>query len=452
MNKPTDPQFSLPSQSSPAGFWGALTDAERQAFMLLARERTFAGGATLMREGEPGTHVIVILNGWVRIAVRGREGERVIAERGPGQLIGERAALRVSVRSATVVALETVHSLVMETADFADFVSAHQSVLGIVEGQVYKRLTEESARLAPLQARMDLITPVRQAPGAYPAVPRTEQPPPAENQRFDGENCTVVLTDVVGFGARNRNDEDRLIIRKSLHAITAAALGVLASRCYFEDRGDGILLIAPASIPTIKVLQPLLDEVPKALKRHNRMYGPCAQMQLRMSSDVGPVISDSLGVQGEVIIRAARLLEATALRKAVTRDRPNLGVVVSLFVFDTAIRQPGGLIDSAGFDRINVHVKETRQEAWMKLIDSAPAVACLGHARRIPGTAPPCAQRLSRPLGAREGSCPACRVGGVRRTAGRTRTAVASPRKDVAWSWISVRSSGQEWAKAGSRG
>ena len=68
-----------------------------------------------------------------------------------------------------------------------------------------------------------------------------------------------------------------------------------------------------------------------------------------MSSDVGPVTSDDLGVQGEVIIRAARLLEAAALRKAMVRDRANLGVVVSPFVFDTAIGQPGGPIDSAGF-------------------------------------------------------------------------------------------------------
>ena len=57
--------------------------------------------------------------------------QRTIAERGPGQLVGERGAFQVNVRSATVVALQTVQTLVMKTEDFAAFVSAHPGVLGI---------------------------------------------------------------------------------------------------------------------------------------------------------------------------------------------------------------------------------------------------------------------------------------------------------------------------------
>lgn len=148
MENSADASTSQPPSLAPGSFWGSLNAAERGGFMSLARKRTFAGGATLMREGEPASHVVVILSGWTRIIVHDKGRERVIAERGPGQLIGERAALRVSVRSATVVALETVQGLVMRTADFADFISAHQGVLSIVEGQVYERLTEESVRLA----------------------------------------------------------------------------------------------------------------------------------------------------------------------------------------------------------------------------------------------------------------------------------------------------------------
>jgi hypothetical protein len=191
--------------------------------------------------------------------------------------------------------------------------------------------------------------------------------------------------------------------------MTAAALGALTDGVYFEDRGDGILLIAPARIPTIDVLRPLLAELPGSLRRHNRTYGPCAQIQLRLSSDVGPAISDTLGAQGEAIIRTARLLEATALRKAMVHHRARLGVVVSPFVFDTAIGQPGGPVDSAGFAKIHVHVKETSQHAWMKLIDPASAeagpVACLGNSRHRTETALPRVQRMPRLLGAREGSC-----------------------------------------------
>ena len=105
--------------------------------------RTFAAGARLMREGETANHVVVILRGQTEVRVNAHGTERVLARRGPGQLLGERAALQVNVRSATVVALDTVEALVMQTADFAAFLSAHPAVLDIVENQVYFRLTEQ---------------------------------------------------------------------------------------------------------------------------------------------------------------------------------------------------------------------------------------------------------------------------------------------------------------------
>ena len=140
-----------------------------------------------MREGEPGNHVVVILSGWTRITVHDKGRERVIAERGLGQLIGERAALRVSVRSATVVALETLQGLVMRTADFADFVSTHQGVLSIVEGHVYERLTEESVRLAPRPAREELIAPVNSVPGMH-------RPEPPAGRFRDGRSSSAGKT------------------------------------------------------------------------------------------------------------------------------------------------------------------------------------------------------------------------------------------------------------------
>jgi hypothetical protein len=85
---------------------------------------------------------------------------------------------------------------------------------------------------------------------------------------------------------------------------------------------------------------------------------------------VGPVTSDDLGVQGEAIIRTARMLEAGVLKAAIARDHANLGIVVSEFVYNTAIAQPGGLIDPDGYHQIRVRVKETRQLAWMKIIGS----------------------------------------------------------------------------------
>src|ERR1022692_276669 len=138
-----EPEFTAQGRAPAVSFWNSLEPSERQAFTAVAHERNFARGARLMREGEQADYVMLILAGWTKITVQDSGGERVIAERGPGQLVGERGALRVNVRSATVVALETVHALVMRTEDFASFVSAHPRVLDVVESQIYDRLTEE---------------------------------------------------------------------------------------------------------------------------------------------------------------------------------------------------------------------------------------------------------------------------------------------------------------------
>src|SRR5437588_315093 len=80
-----------------------------------ASPRTFAAGARLIAEGNQADYVIVILSGRTKISVEENGRERILAERGPGQLVGERAVLQISVRSANVTALDTVQALVVRT-------------------------------------------------------------------------------------------------------------------------------------------------------------------------------------------------------------------------------------------------------------------------------------------------------------------------------------------------
>jgi Cyclic nucleotide-binding domain len=58
-------------------------------------------GTTLVRQGEKGAAVYLILDGVIRVE---RDGER-LAEYGPGALLGERAHLEDGVRTATLVAV-----------------------------------------------------------------------------------------------------------------------------------------------------------------------------------------------------------------------------------------------------------------------------------------------------------------------------------------------------------
>jgi class 3 adenylate cyclase len=358
---PADFISSAHSQESNAvaSFWNSLSPAEQQAFKSLADERVFAAGARLMQEGERANHVAVILDGWAEIRVTEHGCERVIARRGPGQLVGERAALQVSVRSATVVAVQPVDALVMHTADFAAFVSDHPGVLHIVENQIFSRLRER-----PADHEHGWTGPRRPADRILAGDLRPQR------QLLTGENCTVLRTDVVAFSADQRNDEDRAIIRRATTDMTQLALGTARDLCRCEDRGDGHLIIASPSIPTAQVMNRLLRVLRRELQRHNRIYSDSIRVQLRVAVDVGPVTEDATGVSGKAIIAASRMLDAPAFKSAIAGNGAVLGVIVSPFVYEIAIRQGGNSPDAAGYTRVPVVVKETRTSAWIRLISS----------------------------------------------------------------------------------
>lgn len=363
------------SRSDAVNFWAALDPTEREALRSVASSRTFAAGARIIRQGDHADHVVVILGGRTRISISENGRERVLAERGLGQLVGERGALQVSVRSATVTALETVWALVIETRDFAAFLTAHPRVLVLVQDQCDARYADDQPGYG-LGYHGPESYPARSANGMTVTghVPRTGNPR-NHRQRLNGENCTVSLTDVVQFGARTRNDNDRRIIREALARMTRAALKGMPE-AWSEDRGDGLLTVVPPSVSTAKVMDQLLKVIPEALARHNTTQRDSARFQLRLAINVGPLASDTMGVSGEAIILAARLIEAQNFKEAIAGSNAYLGVIASPFVYETVIRHGSNPSEVASYTQVPVEVKESDTIAWMRLL-SAPVSPCL---------------------------------------------------------------------------
>jgi hypothetical protein len=94
-------------EETPALVTAAETALERMLSLELMRGggkptiRKLGAGDFLMREGEPGDELYLVLDGVVRVDVGGRR----LAEYGPGSIHGERALLEGGTRTATVKAV-----------------------------------------------------------------------------------------------------------------------------------------------------------------------------------------------------------------------------------------------------------------------------------------------------------------------------------------------------------
>jgi hypothetical protein len=75
--------------------------------------RRYQKGDALMTQGTPGREVLLILDGMTEISV----DNEVVAEAGPGSILGERAALEGGLRTASVVATTPVRVAITEAEE-----------------------------------------------------------------------------------------------------------------------------------------------------------------------------------------------------------------------------------------------------------------------------------------------------------------------------------------------
>jgi CRP-like cAMP-binding protein len=86
--------------------------------------RKFKDKQVLIREGDIQQKIFWILDGEVYITRRMGDKYKVLATLGKGELIGEMSFFDKSVRSATVIAKNSVHALEFTRENFADIYAA----------------------------------------------------------------------------------------------------------------------------------------------------------------------------------------------------------------------------------------------------------------------------------------------------------------------------------------
>lgn len=344
-----DALVSVDSEAGTASFWELLMPAEQADLVASAVEKTFQAGIILCREGQRAGHVFVVRSGRMAICVESPGGQQIVAIGRAGDIVGERAALQVGERSATITALETVTTYVVPTEDFSVFLHCHPHVLGIIENQIYGRLTENRRLYTIIKGRYLARVAARPA-GSW-----------------NGQNCTIVLIDIANFGASTRCDRDRMRIRAVLYQISESLFEDPGRQHDYhrEDRGDGILLIVPPRVPTSSIVNRILDNLVTLLRRHNSTTETATRIQMRVALDVGPVVSDAHGVDGLAIIHAARLLDAPALKHHLAGTGADLGFITSTFVYGTIIQPNPGHVDPAVYRQLKCRVKRQALNAWM---------------------------------------------------------------------------------------
>ncbi|HWM06123.1 MAG TPA: tetratricopeptide repeat protein [Actinophytocola sp.] len=184
---------------------------------------------------------------------------------------------------------------------------------------------------------------------------------------------TIVVVDVTGFGDKRRTNRHQIVVRQALYEILARAFGeagVSWAGCDHEDRGDGVLVIVPATVAKGVFVEALPGRLLDALDRHNRAHPAEERIRLRLSLHAGEIHYDDHGVVGRAVNLAFRLLDSPAFRDIAARSTGTLAVIASSWFFDEVIWHSAAA-DPTAYQRIRIVAKETDTVAWVRLPGTA---------------------------------------------------------------------------------
>jgi CRP-like cAMP-binding protein len=200
--------------------------AEAWARLLSAGDvRRHEAGAFLLRQGDPATHVLMLVAGRVKVLRRSPDGDvLVLAVRGPGEILGDISVLGGDDRSATVVAVDPCETRIILADRFLLLVRSlglesqllRHAMSRIREGEVWRaeiaalpagpRLVRTLLRLAtpgptaPIDVGLDQ-TELGQAAGLARSTVAVELARLREDNLIATARRRIIVTDIDGLRA-----------------------------------------------------------------------------------------------------------------------------------------------------------------------------------------------------------------------------------------------------------
>lgn len=199
---------------------------------------------------------------------------------------------------------------------------------------------------------------------------------------------TILVFDVAGFSDPQRTNQHQLVIRDALYRIARQAChqsGVPWAHCDQEDRGDGLLLLVPSTVPKSVIANELPDYLLRGLREYNDGAPEVERIHLRVAIHAGEVNYDRHGVTGAAVTHTFRLADTTVLKAALADSGRMLGLVASTWFYTEVVRHSRPELHEQ-FQQVAVAVKETHGQAWISIPDDMPLHASQPFAPRDPST------------------------------------------------------------------
>ncbi len=111
-----------PSDPDTIPLLAPLGARDRAAVLKFAKQRTYAAGEVVVREGDPALHLYIVTSGHARVE---RAGQGPVGRIGPGDFFGELALIEEHGRTATVVAEDELRCYLMPMWEFRSLLEEH---------------------------------------------------------------------------------------------------------------------------------------------------------------------------------------------------------------------------------------------------------------------------------------------------------------------------------------
>jgi CRP/FNR family transcriptional regulator, cyclic AMP receptor protein len=141
----------------PEGFLAKLSREQTDALQAVGMPRSYGRRVEILHEGDDAGAVVVLLRGRVKVATIGAGGrETIVAVGGPGDLLGELAAIDSGRRSTNVTTLEPVELLLIPRSDFLRLIDEHPRMAALILRMIVGRLRYADAQQTQL-ATQDVV-------------------------------------------------------------------------------------------------------------------------------------------------------------------------------------------------------------------------------------------------------------------------------------------------------